>query len=84
MCVRSKCTGQGRSRKKLAATPELRQLSELVDAQLAEYREQWKMSEACAKLADLEQAWEEREPDYYTQIDQTVADLKEAYRKRCE
>jgi tetratricopeptide (TPR) repeat protein len=70
--------------KKLAATPELRQLSELVDAQLAEYREQWKMSEACAKLVDLEQAWEEREPDYYTQIDQTVADLKEAYRKRCE
>lgn len=70
--------------KKLAVLPELRQLAEQVDAQIAEYRDQWRMSEACGELADLEQAWEERSPDYYAQVESAVTQLKETYRKRCE
>ena len=70
--------------KKLAVLPELRQLAEQVDAQLEDYREQWSMSEECGELADLEQAWEERHPDYYEQVESVVAQLKETYRKRCE
>lgn len=70
--------------KKLAAMPELKQLAELVDAQIDGYRDQWKMGEAYGELVELEQAWEEREPDYYVRLEQAVTDLKEGYRKRCE
>lgn len=70
--------------KKLAVLPELKQLAEQVDARLEEYREQWSMSGECGELADLEQAWEERHPDYYAQVENVVAQLKETYRKRCE
>lgn len=70
--------------KKLAVLPEMRELAAQVDAELAGYREQWRMSGECGAIADLEQAWEERSPEYYTQVEGVVAQLKETYRKRCE
>ncbi|MCM1102706.1 MAG: hypothetical protein NC254_00965 [bacterium] len=70
--------------KKLAALPELKQLAEQVDALLAAYRDEWCMSEECGEIADLEQAWEEKSPDYYAQVESVVTQLKESYRKRCE
>lgn len=70
--------------KKLAVLPEFRQLAEQVDTQIAEYRRQWEESETLRQLEELEQAWEERRPDYYAQVEQAAAHLKETYRKRCE
>lgn len=70
--------------KKLAVLPELKQLAGQVDAQIAEYREEWKQSGERGRLTELEEAWEERQPDYYAQVEGTIARLKETYRKRCE
>lgn len=82
--VRMHGTRQEQERK-LAASPELRALAAEVDARIAAYREEWRQSDAYAKVKELKEQWEDkRKPEYYEQVEEIMSQMKEDYRKQCE
>ncbi len=70
---------------KLAASPEMKALAAEVDEQIAAYRAQFRETDACERVRELAGQWENgAHSEYYVQVEETMSQLKEAYRKQCE